>query len=64
MGLARLDNGWDADGDAVVRDVADDDCVGTDEYVVADADVAQQFGASTYINIVTQQRGAWVADSG
>ncbi len=46
------DFGGDTDGDAVGRDVGDDDGIGSDGYVVADGDCAKDFGSCSDVGAV------------
>ena len=59
-GFSGQDAGGDTDGDGVGRDVSDDDGVGADQDVVADADFAEEFGAGADVDAVTDDGGAGI----
>ena len=54
--LARNDARWNADGHAIVGDIAEDDGIGADGNVVADANGAEKLGAGADVDAITDMR--------
>jgi hypothetical protein len=62
--LTAFDERRHTNGNAVGRYIGQDDGIGPNQNVVADADVSQYLGASAYVHVVAKLRGAGLAHPG